>query len=139
MDEETERTPVLARAFIFSIIPISIAYHLSHYISLLAIEGQVAIQLISDPFGFGWDLFNTSEYQTDITIINAKFVWYFSVILIVMGHIIAVYVAHMEALRIYAVRSQERYGTLFSQIPMIVLMIGYTMLSLWIIAQPIVG
>jgi hypothetical protein len=139
MDDETERTLVLARAFIFSIIPISIAYHLSHYISLLAIEGQVAIQLISDPFGFGWDLFNTSDYQTDITIINAKFVWYFSVILIVMGHIIAVYVAHMEALRISAGRSEERYGTLISQVPMIVLMIGYTMLSLWIIAQPIVG
>jgi hypothetical protein len=45
----------------------------------------------------------------------------------------------MEALRIFASRSQERYGTLISQLPMIVLMIGYTMLSLWIIAQPIVG
>ena len=139
MDEETERTLELARVFIYSIIPISIAYHLSHYISLLAIEGQLAIRLISDPFGLGWNLFNTSTYQTDITIINAKFVWYFSVILIVMGHIIAVYLAHMEALRIFASRSQERYGTLISQLPMIVLMIGYTMLSLWIIAQPIVG
>jgi hypothetical protein len=139
MDEETKRTLELARVFIFSIVPISIAYHLSHYISLLAIEGQLAIRLISDPFGFGWNLFNTSAYQTDITIISAKFVWYFSIILIVIGHIIAVYVAHMEALRIYADRSQERYGTLISQIPMIVLMIGYTMLSLWIIAQPIVG
>nr|HIL76899.1 hypothetical protein [Rhodospirillales bacterium] len=139
MDEETKRTLELARVFIFSIVPISIAYHLSHYISLLAIEGQLAIRLISDPFGFGWNLFNTSAYQTDITIINAKFVWYFSIILIVIGHIIAVYVAHMEALRIYADRSQGRYGTLISQIPMIVLIIGYTMLSLWIIAQPIVG
>ena len=45
----------------------------------------------------------------------------------------------MEALRIYADRSQERYGILISQHPMIVLLIGYTMLSLWIIAQPIVG
>ena len=39
-----------------------------------------------------------------------------------MGHIIAVYLAHMEALRIFASRSQERYGTLISQLPMIVLM-----------------
>ncbi len=139
MDEETQRTIKLARIFIYSILPISIAYHLSHYISLLAIEGQLAIRLISDPFGFGWDLFNTSAYKTDITIINAKFVWYFSVILIVVGHIIAVFIAHMEAMRIFADRPQGRYGTLISQIPMIVLMIGYTMLSLWIIAQPIVG
>jgi len=139
MDEETERTLELARVFIFSIVPISIAYHLSHYLSLLAIEGQLAIRLISDPFGFGWNLFNTSAYQTDITIINAKFVWYFSAILIVIGHIVAVYIAHIEALRIYADRSQGKYGILISQIPMIVLMIGYTMLSLWIIAQPIVS
>jgi len=108
-------------------------------LSLLAIEGQLAIRLISDPFGFGWNLFNTSAYQTDITIINAKFVWYFSAILIVIGHIVAVYIAHIEALRIYADRSQGQYGILISQIPMIVLMIGYTMLSLWIIAQPIVS
>ena len=33
MDEETKRTLELARVFIFSIVPISIAYHLSHYIS----------------------------------------------------------------------------------------------------------
>lgn len=139
MDEETQRTIELARVFIYSVVPISIAYHLSHYISLLAIEGQLAIRLISDPFGFGWDLFNTSSYKTDITIINAKFVWYFSVILIVAGHIIAIFIAHMEAMRIYADRTQGRYGTMISQIPMIVLMIGYTMLSLWIIGQPIVG
>jgi len=139
MDEEAGRTLELARVFIFSIVPISIAYHLSHYLSLLAIEGQLAIRLISDPFGFGWNLFNTSAYQTDITIINAKFVWYFSAILIVIGHIVAVYIAHIEALRIYADRSQGQYGILISQIPMIVLMIGYTMLSLWIIAQPIVS
>ena len=139
MDEEAGRTLELARVFIFSIVPISIAYHLSHYLSLLAIEGQLAIRLISDPFGFGWNLFNTSAYQTDITIINAKFVWYFSAILIVIGHIVAVYISHIEALRIYADRSQGQYGILISQIPMIVLMIGYTMLSLWIIAQPIVS
>ena len=80
-----------------------------------------------------------AKNEVDIAIINAKFVWYFSIILIVLGHIIAVYIAHIEALRISAGRSEERYGTLISQVPMIVLMIGYTMLSLWILAQPIVG
>ncbi len=125
----------LAPLFVLSIVPISIAYHLSHYISLLAIEGQLVIKLLSDPFGYGWDLFGTANYKSDITIINAKFVWFFSVILIVIGHIVAVYIAHAEALNYYG----ERGRALLSQVPMIVLMVGYTMLSLWIIAQPIVS
>ncbi|MBT7956467.1 MAG: hypothetical protein HN731_14845 [Rhodospirillaceae bacterium] len=125
----------LAPLLVLSIVPISIAYHLSHYISLLAIEGQLVIKLLSDPFGYGWDLFGTASYKTDIALINAKFVWFFSVILIVIGHIVAVYIAHAEALNYYG----ERRRALLSQIPMIVLMVGYTMLSLWIIAQPIVS
>ncbi len=139
MDEETHKTLELAGTFIFSIVPIAIAYHLSHYISLIAIEGQSVIRLISDPFGFGWNLFNTSDYKTDISIVNAKFVWYFSVILIVIGHIVSVYIAHLEATRLYSSNPEGKQGLIISQIPMIFLMTGYTMLSLWIIAQPIVG
>ena len=125
----------LAPLLVLSIVPISIAYHLSHYVSLLAIEGQLVIRQLSDPFGYGWDLFGTANYKTDITLINAKFVWFFSVVLIVIGHIVAVYIAHAEALTYYG----DRKRALVSQIPMIVLMVGYTMLSLWIIAQPIVS
>jgi hypothetical protein len=32
----------------------------------------------------------------------------------------------------------DRKGTLASQLPLLALMVGYTMLSLWIIAQPAV-
>lgn len=124
----------LASNFILSLVPIAIAYHLSHYLSLLLIEGQLVIRNISDPFGFGWDLFGTADFQVDITILNAKFVWYFSVINIVLGHIAAVYLAHRQALWVFP----NRRSALISQIPMLGLMVGYTMVSLWIIAQPIV-
>ena len=139
MENRSEKTLDLAGKFIYSIVPIAIAYHLSHYISLIAIEGQSVFRLISDPFGFGWNLFNTGNYKTDISIVNAKFVWYFSVISIVVGHIVSVYIAHIESIRMYAQKPQYKQDSIISQIPMIFLMIGYTMLSLWIIAQPIVG
>lgn len=51
-----------------------------------------------------------------------------------MGHIAAVYLAHVLALRVL----QEKGLALRSQIPMLVLMVGYTMISFWILAQPIV-
>ena len=124
---------LLAPVFVFSIIPISIAYHLSHYLSLLLVEGQIVIGRLSDPFGFGWDLFGTAGYKVDISVISAKFAWFFSLAAIVVGHMVAVYLAHAEAMRIY----DDRGKALRSQLPMLALMVGYTMLSLWIIAQPI--
>lgn len=92
------------------------------------------IRLASDPFGVGWNLFGTARYRPDIGLVGARFAWYTAVTAIVLKHILAVYVAHVVALREYATRR----AALRSQIPMLVLMVGYTMVSLWIIAQPIV-
>ncbi|MEH6823003.1 MAG: hypothetical protein V7629_03725 [Motiliproteus sp.] len=124
----------LAGYFVLTLIPIALAYHLAHYLSYLLIVGQYMIPLISDPFGFGWDLFGTGHYFVDIGIVSARFVWITSVIAIVVGHIIAVFLAHVMAQRLFA----QRRLVLRSQIPMLVLMVGYTMASLWILAQPIV-
>jgi hypothetical protein len=120
--------------FVLSLVPISIAYHLSHYISYLLISGQNIIPLASDPFGLGWDLFDTADYRIDIGIVNAKLLWYLSVSTIVIGHMLAVYIAHVMAMRVFP----DRSAALLSQIPMLVLMIAYTMISLWILSQPIV-
>jgi hypothetical protein len=53
---------------------------------------------------------------------------------IVLGHILAVYLAHLVALRLL----NERASALRSQYPMLVFMLCYTVVSLWIMAQPIV-
>ena len=89
---------------------------------------------MSDPFGLGWNLFNTVGYQVDISIIDAKVVWYTAVITITIGHVLAVYIALVMAIRVFT----ERDAALRSQIPMLVLMIAYTMISLWVMSQPIV-
>ena len=123
------------RGFVFSLVPIALAYNLAHFLSLLAIQGQAIIPFASDPLGLGWDLFGTIDYRINIGIVNAKFVWFMSVAAIVLGHIIAVYIAHVISLR----RTPDRSSALRGQYPMLVLMVFYTATSLWIIAQPIVG
>jgi len=120
--------------FVLSLVPIAIVYHLAHYFSLFAVAGQFIIPLISDPFGFGWDLFGTTLYRIDIGIVDAKTVWYLSVLAIVTGHVIAVWLGHATA----AVKFSDTRVAVRSQYPMVVLMVGYTTLSLWILAQPIV-
>ncbi len=127
-------TAAVARAFVLSLVPIAIAYHLAHYFTYLLIQGQLIIPLASDPFGFGWNLLGTARYRPDIGVVGARFAWYTAVIAIVLGHIVAVYVAHVIALHEFG----DRRSALRSQYSMLVLMVGYTMISLWIIAQPIV-
>ena len=133
---ESER-PVMEIAgyFVFSLVPIAIAYHLAHYFSYLLIAGQLIIPLASDPFGIGWNIFGTADHAIDIGVVGAKFVWYTAVIAIVVGHVFAVGVAHFVALRTF----ETPGAALKSQYPFLVLMVAYTMLSLWILSQPIVG
>ncbi len=127
-------TGAVARLFVLSLVPIAIAYHLAHYFTYLLVQGQLLIRLASDPLGLGWNLFGTARYRPDIGLVGARAVWYTAVVAIVLGHVIAVWVAHVVALREY----RDRRAALRSQLPMLALMVGYTVVSLWIIAQPIV-
>jgi hypothetical protein len=132
------RRPALldtAGMYALTLVPISIAYHFAHYLSFLAMAGQYLIPLSSDPFGLGWDLFGTSLYFIRLGIVDARAVWYVSLFAIVAGHVAAVWLAHRMALRQFVNRSRA----IRSQYPMLALMVGYTLLSLWIIAQPIVS
>jgi hypothetical protein len=120
---------------VWSLVPIAVAYHLAHYVSLLLTTGQFIIPLASDPFGWGWNLFGTRGHAVDLGIVRPAVYWYGAVTLIVIGHVLAVIVAHVEATSRFA----SHRAALVSQLPMLVLMVAYTSLSLWIMAQPIVG
>jgi hypothetical protein len=125
----------IAGLFVLTLVPIAIAYHLAHYLSFLVMAWQYLIPLLSDPFGYGWDLFGTRNHFVRIGVVDARAVWYIAIGAIVIGHVIAIYLAHCVALQAYS----DRRVALRSQWPMVALMIGYTMTSLWIIAQPIVA
>jgi hypothetical protein len=124
----------LAPAYVYTLVPIAIAYQVAHYYTYLLIQGQAIISHASDPFGRGWDLFGTADYEIRIGIVSAAFVWYSQVALIVGGHVAAVYLAHLVSVRLF--RSPKL--ALRSQVPMLALMILYTISSLWILSQPIV-
>ena len=125
----------VARTYVFSLVPIALAYNMAHFLSLLLVQGQLIIPLASDPFGFGWDFFGTAGYRIDPTVISTKFAWIVSVGAIVVGHIVSVYIAHTIAIR----RAPSHILALRGQYPMLALMVFYTAVSLWIIAQPIVA
>jgi len=124
----------LATAYVYSLVPIAIAYLVAHYYTLLLTQGQAIVALLSDPFGWSWNLFGTADYKINPGLIGADSVWYSQVAIIVAGHVVAVYLAHVASLRL--VRSPRLQTRM--QYPMLVLMILYTVFSLWILSQPVV-
>ena len=123
----------LLPAFAFSLLPIALAYHFAHFLGFLLVNGQRFIVLASDPFGWDWDIFGTAGAVINIGILSPVFIWYFSILAIVVGHMAGVYLAHVQAVRLFP----ERRAALLSQLPMLALMVCYTCASLWIISRPI--
>lgn len=118
--------------FTFSLVPIVVAYNFAHYFTLILVEGQNLLPVLSDPFARGWDIIGTADYVFNPGIISASTVWYTQVAVILIGHIVATYVAHRIALREYHTRAHVILG----QIPMLALMVFYTGFGLWILSLP---
>ena len=125
----------LALAFALSLVPIAFVYNITHYFTLLASQGLQIVRLMSDPFGVRWNLFGTATLSSDPVILDAGTVWHAQVALILIGHILGVYVSHIEALRVF----NGTRRALASQLPMLVLMIIFTTVGLWILSLPIAG
>jgi hypothetical protein len=117
-----------------SLVPIAFGYLLAHNFDYLAINGQLLIHQASDPFGMGLNLFGTVEYEPNRNLIPTAFVWYFEIVLIIGVHIAAVVLAHGYLGRVARTERQGRRA----EWPWIAAMVGYTMTSLWLLAQPIV-
>ena len=123
----------LALRFGFSLLPIALVYNVTHYYTLIYTQGTKIIAIVSDPFGMGWNLFGTAQMFRGPILPDMGFVWHTQVGLIVFGHIVSVYLAHVEALRTF----ETPRKAMLSQLPMLGMMMVFTASGLWILAQPI--
>jgi hypothetical protein len=123
----------LSLRFALTLIPIAIVYHITHYYPTLLEMGPQIVRLISDPFGLGWNLFGTANLTIPAVILGAGVIWMSQVVLIVAGHVVSVLLAHFEALRIYP----NTRDAMVSQIPILLLMILFTVVGLKILSMPL--
>jgi hypothetical protein len=121
-----------------SLLPIAFGYLVAHNAEYLAINGQLFIPLLGNPAGIsGVKLllapFNDS-YEINPNLLPSSVVWYLQVALIIFVHIAAVVLAHRYLTR----ASPSLVNARHSEWPWIVAMVGYTITSLWLLAQPLV-
>jgi hypothetical protein len=119
-----------ARAYAPTLIPIAAVYFTAHYFAYLLIAGQDTSAVIVDPFGHSWNPLGWGEYNIWKGIAPAALTWWVQVLLIVWGHVAAVFAAHR-----IAVRNSTRGRALLAQVPMVGLMVAYTVAGLWVLAQ----
>lgn len=119
--------------FAYTLVPIALVYNAAHNYSYMVIQGQGLFPLLADPLHSGAHLLPTAGYRVSFALADAQLVWYIQVVLIVVGHMLSVYLAHVRALSF----GQRARNAVVGQLPMLVLMVAYTMTSLWILSQPI--
>jgi hypothetical protein len=115
-----------------TLIPIAAVYFAAHYFAYLLIAGQATLGVIIDPFGLSWNPLGWGEYELSKGVTPAGVVWWIQILLIVWGHVAAVFAAHRLALR-----GTTRARALLTQAPLVGLMVLYTVAGLWVLAQQI--
>ena len=121
----------LRGALVHALVPIALVYVAAHYLTFLLFEGQAIAYLLSDPLGRGWDLFGTASSAVDYGVLSQNGVWYAQVACVVAGHVAALMLAHDRALTLY----EDGRAAARSQYAMLVIMVGFTTLALWLLAQ----
>jgi hypothetical protein len=120
-----------------TLLPIAFGYLLVHNLQYLVINSQLLLPLAGNPVGQEWwpvhlpYPFN-DDYEPHVHLLPTAFYWYASVAVIIAVHIVAVVLAH------HRLTAADPRAARASEYRWLVAMVGYTMASLWLIAQPLV-
>jgi len=123
---EATSVPDAARRYAPTLIPIAAVYFASHYFLYLLYASQFTWAAVADPFGREW-----VPDATPWTEVPGALVWYIQVALIVWGHVVAVFEAHRVSLGV----NVGARRAVMAQVPLILLMVGYTFTGLWVLGQ----
>ena len=122
------------------LVPIAAGYLVAHYFTYLLIDGQRIIVALGDPLQQGWDIgnFGLAFYQPSSAWLPPGLVWTVQLAAVVGGHMLGAWAGHVVAARdIGAVRG-EASDHRRRQVPLAVIMVFLTTLTLWSLGQALV-
>ena len=113
----------LAGWFTPALVPIAAGYHFAHFAGYLVGYVPTAVAVFANPLG----------PPASLTVLSLPG-WFgaVQVVAVVVGHVVAIWIAHVRAFGLFAGRVQP----VRSQYPVAAVAICYTVTSLWIVAQP---
>ena len=125
------------RRFVVSIVPIAFGYHFAHYLPSFLVDAQYALKALSDPLSRGWNLLGARDLHVTASFLthhaSVELIWYVQTAAIVAAHVAAVVVLH----GLVGESRGGRMASILGEIPLTVLMIGYTLFGLWLLSTPV--
>lgn len=100
-----------------TVVPIVAGYVIAHYFSFLLFQGQQSIALLADPLTTHPEVSGAVNYG----LITAAGIALVQVVAVVVGHVLAVISAHDRSVALF-----RRSEAIIGQLPLMVLMVGYT-------------
>jgi hypothetical protein len=119
------------------LLPIALGYLVAHYLTYLLIDGQRILIAISDPFQKGWNLFGTAFHTPTGDWLPPGLVWTAQLAAVVGGHMLGAWGGHVVAAE-DAPPGISPGALRRRQIPLAVVMVALTTLTLWSLGQAIV-
>jgi len=120
------------RLMVGSLLPIVLGYVVAHYATLLIVEGQRVAINFSDPLGRGWNTFGSAEMGVNSAIFNHPTgIAVMQACAIVGGHVFGIICAHEKAVALLPPDRAVR-----GQLPLLLVMIGYTCAGLLLLFSP---
>jgi hypothetical protein len=118
------------------LLPVAMGYLVAHYLGALLVDAQRVLLVASDPFQLGWDLLGLGGWEPDASWLPTTLLWSIQVAAVVAGHVIGAWAGHAAA------RARERDGGVsggpLAQLPLAVMMVALTSLTLWSLGQNLV-
>jgi hypothetical protein len=109
--------------FAGSVIPIALGYVVAHYFTLFVVEGQRTLIYAADPLSNGANLLGLADNGVNTAIAdNPGVVALVKVTAVVIGHVLGVVAAHDRAVALF-----PRRTALVGQLPLLIVMVGYTL------------
>ena len=137
-------------------LPIAVGYLVAHYMTYLLIDGQRILIAVSDPLQRGDDLFGTAFFEPSGGWLPPGLVWTAQLAAVVGGHMLGAWAGHVTAQRdmdtlahpgptrdrrhrkVPSPDTAPTHDVRMREIPLAVMMVALTTLTLWSLGQSIV-
>ena len=136
--------------------PIAVGYLVAHYLTYLLVDGQRIVVAVSDPLQNGSDLFGTAFFLPSNAFLPPGLVWTVQLAAVVGGHVLGAWAGHVRAQqdmaalaaskpprdmrhRKISAPSRRLPNVRRREVPLAVVMVALTTLTLWSLGQSIVA
>jgi hypothetical protein len=116
-------TDTLARGFAPPLLAIAAGYHLAHFLGYFLTLSPALVAALQHPI---------AGPTAPVALVLPGWFGTLELAFVLVGHVLAIWVAHAVAFDLFP----DRLQAIRSQYPFIAVMIAYTTLSLWIVAEP---